>query len=70
MKLSDFDFDLPDRLIALRPVKPRPASRMLVARGDETYDSHVRDLPDWLRPGDIPAAPVLMDRGWRGSRSP
>jgi S-adenosylmethionine:tRNA ribosyltransferase-isomerase len=53
MKLSDFDFDLPEALIALRPVKPRPASRMLVARGDETYDSHVRDLPDWLRPGDM-----------------
>jgi S-adenosylmethionine:tRNA ribosyltransferase-isomerase len=53
MKLSDFDFDLPEALIALRPVKPRPASRMLVARGDETQDCHVRDLPDWLRPGDI-----------------
>jgi S-adenosylmethionine:tRNA ribosyltransferase-isomerase len=53
MKLSDFDFDLPERLIALRPVKPRPASRMLVARGGATRDAHVRDLPDWLRPGDI-----------------
>jgi S-adenosylmethionine:tRNA ribosyltransferase-isomerase len=53
MKLTDFDFDLPERLIALRPVKPRPASRMLVARGDKTQDCHVRDLPDWLRPGDM-----------------
>jgi S-adenosylmethionine:tRNA ribosyltransferase-isomerase len=53
MKLSDFDFDLPERLIALRPVKPRPASRMLVARGGETHDSFVRDLPRWLRPGDM-----------------
>ncbi len=53
MKLSDFDFDLPERLIALRPVRPRPASRLLVAGGDETHDSHVRDLADWLRPGDM-----------------
>jgi S-adenosylmethionine:tRNA ribosyltransferase-isomerase len=53
MKLADFDFDLPEALIALRPVKPRPASRMLVARGAATQDSHVRDLPDLLRPGDM-----------------
>ena len=53
MKLSDFDFDLPEHLIALRPVRPRPASRLLVAGGDETHDCHVRDLADWLRPGDM-----------------
>ncbi len=53
MKVSDFDFDLPEGLIALRPVRPRPASRMLVARGSETVDSHVRDLPEWLTPGDM-----------------
>jgi len=53
MKLSDFDFELPERLIALRPVRPRPASRLLVAEGATTHDSHVRDLPDWLRPGDM-----------------
>jgi len=53
MKLSDFDFDLPERLITLRPVRPRPASRMLVAYGDATRDAHVRDLPEWLRPGDM-----------------
>ena len=53
MKLSDFDFDLPEHLIALRPVRPRPALRLLVARGDETHDSIVRDLADWLRPGDM-----------------
>ncbi|HUS53690.1 MAG TPA: tRNA preQ1(34) S-adenosylmethionine ribosyltransferase-isomerase QueA [Thermohalobaculum sp.] len=53
MKLSDFDFELPENLIALRPVKPRPASRMLVARGGEIADCHVHDLPGWLRPGDM-----------------
>ncbi len=53
MNLDDFDFDLPENLIALRPVRPRPASRMLVADGAKTVDAHFSDLPDWLRPGDM-----------------
>ena len=53
MKLSDFDFDLPEHLIALRPLRPRRASRLLVAHGAETVDAHVRDLPRFLAPGDI-----------------
>ncbi len=52
MKLSDFDFDLPEELIATRPVRPRPASRMLVATPDQIVDQHVHDICDWLRPGD------------------
>ncbi|WP_146345101.1 tRNA preQ1(34) S-adenosylmethionine ribosyltransferase-isomerase QueA [Falsiphaeobacter marinintestinus] len=52
MKLSDFDFDLPDTLIATRPVSPRSSARLLVAKGDTLTDAHVSDLPDWLRPGD------------------
>ena len=52
MHLSDFDFDLPDDLIATRPVKPRSAARLLVAEGDAFHDAHVRDLTTWLRPGD------------------
>jgi len=52
MKLSDFDFDLPEALIATRPASPRSSARLLVARGDAIADAHVRDLPDWLRPGD------------------
>ncbi|MEL7216098.1 MAG: tRNA preQ1(34) S-adenosylmethionine ribosyltransferase-isomerase QueA [Pseudomonadota bacterium] len=53
MRLSDFDFDLPEELIALRPVKPRPASRLLVAEGAALRDLHVRDLPNLLRAGDM-----------------
>ena len=53
MDLSDFDFELPEELIALRPVRPRPASRMLVAREGGIEDAHVRDLPGFLRPGDM-----------------
>ena len=52
MKLSDFDFDLPEELIATRPARPRSASRMLVAGADQLHDAHARDLPQFLRPGD------------------
>ena len=52
MKLSDFDFDLPEALIATRPAKPRSSARLLVAEGDAITDAHVRDLVEWLRPGD------------------
>lgn len=50
--LDDYDFDLPENLIALRPVRPRQASRMLVSNG-EILDAHVSDLPDFLRAGDL-----------------
>ncbi len=53
MKLSDFDFDLPEELIATRPVRPRPAARLLLGQGDAIADRHVGDLPDILRPGDL-----------------
>ncbi len=52
MKLSDFDFDLPEALIATRPARPRSAARMLVAEGARITDQHAIDLPRWLAPGD------------------
>ncbi len=52
MKLDDFDFALPETLIATRPARPRTAARMLVAEGDAITDAHVTDLGQWLRPGD------------------
>ncbi|MHA6267592.1 tRNA preQ1(34) S-adenosylmethionine ribosyltransferase-isomerase QueA [Aliiroseovarius sp. CAU 1755] len=52
MKLSDFDFDLPDDLIATRPARPRTSSRLLVATPDQITDAQVSDLTQWLRPGD------------------
>jgi S-adenosylmethionine:tRNA ribosyltransferase-isomerase len=52
MKLADFDFDLPEALIATRPARPRRAARLLVARGDAITDSTVADLGAWLRAGD------------------
>lgn len=54
MKLADFDFDLPESAIALRPVSPRDAARMLCVRpGAPLADRHVRDLPGELRAGDV-----------------
>lgn len=53
MKLSDFDFHLPDHLIATRPARPRSASRMLVVQGDQMTDAHVSDLPGYLQAGDV-----------------
>ncbi|CAN5199612.1 tRNA preQ1(34) S-adenosylmethionine ribosyltransferase-isomerase QueA [soil metagenome] len=52
MLLSDFDFDLPEDRIALRPAEPRDAARMLVVEGERLEDRIVRDLPGFLRPGD------------------
>ena len=52
MKLSDFDFDLPDDLIAVRPAQPRSSARLLVAEGDNIHDAQVFDLTKWLRKGD------------------
>ncbi len=52
MKLSDFDFDLPEALIATRPARPRPSARLLVARRDTITDARVYDLGRYLRPGD------------------
>ena len=52
MKLQDFDFDLPESLIATRPAKPRSSARLLVAHRDRIADRIVRDLPDVLRAGD------------------
>ncbi len=55
MKLSDFDFDLPEELIALRPASPRDSALLLVVRGPEgrLEDCRVSDLPELLKSGDI-----------------
>jgi S-adenosylmethionine:tRNA ribosyltransferase-isomerase len=52
MLTSDFDFDLPDDCIALRPAEPRDSARLLVVRDGALDDRIIRDLPDFLQPGD------------------
>ncbi len=53
MKLSDFDFDLPEELIALRPARPRDSARLLHVKGGALEDRGVLDLADLLQPGDL-----------------
>ncbi len=56
MDVSLFDFELPESAIALRPVTPRDAARMLVVRPGQApafEDRHAHDLPALLRPGDV-----------------
>ncbi len=53
MDVADFDFDLPEDRIALRPARPRDAARMLVVRPGGLTDAGIRDLPGWLRAGDV-----------------
>ena len=52
MKVDQFDFELPETSIALRPVNPRDAAQMLVV-SEEISDQTVRDLPELLRSGDV-----------------
>lgn len=52
MRTSDFDFDLPEELVATRPARPRSSSRLLVADPDRIEDSRFRDLPIHLARGD------------------
>jgi S-adenosylmethionine:tRNA ribosyltransferase-isomerase len=54
MRISDFDYALPEELIAQAPVEPRDASRLLVVPADGPLDHRaIADLPDLLRAGDL-----------------
>ena len=58
MRLNDFDYDLPEALIALRPAEPRGSARLLHVGQDQfdqdrLDDLFVADLPALLRPGDL-----------------
>lgn len=53
MRVDIFDYELPEDRIALRPVNPRDAAKLMVVREDGTREHRsVRDLPDLLRAGD------------------
>jgi S-adenosylmethionine:tRNA ribosyltransferase-isomerase len=55
LKTDVFDFHLPEQLIAQEPLPEREASRMLVLnRATKSWqDSHTRELPAFLRAGDV-----------------
>jgi S-adenosylmethionine:tRNA ribosyltransferase-isomerase len=54
MRVDLFDFDLPEEWIALRPASPRDSARLLIVdpSADGFEERRVRDLADFLRPGD------------------
>ncbi len=55
MNISDFDYDLPEELIAQEPVEPRDASRLMVLNRQTQEIEHrlFRDIYDYLNPGDV-----------------
>jgi S-adenosylmethionine:tRNA ribosyltransferase-isomerase len=53
MRLSDFDYHLPDGLIAQHPATPRDSARLLQLQGPRITDWQISDLPDVLRAGDL-----------------
>jgi len=54
MKVSAFDFHLPEESIALRPARPRDSAKLLQVSGQGEFTDHiVKDLPSLLRAGDV-----------------
>ena len=55
MKTSDFDYYLPEELIAQTPLEPRDTSRMLVydRKTDKIEHKHFYDIIDYLKAGDV-----------------
>ena len=53
MRVDQFDFELPQDRIALRPARPRDSARLLLVEGASIADRAVLDLPKVLRRGDV-----------------
>ena len=53
MRVDQFDFELPQDRIALRPARPRDSARLLLVEGDRLSDRTVQDLPQILGRGDV-----------------
>ena len=53
LTLDDFDFELPEALIAQAPLPTRSASRLLVVQDEALLDRRIVDLPEFLRPNDL-----------------
>jgi S-adenosylmethionine:tRNA ribosyltransferase-isomerase len=53
MRVDQFDFELPQDRIALRPARPRDSARLLLVEGDQISDRAILDLPRLLHRGDV-----------------
>ena len=53
MKVDQFDFELPKKLIAIRPAATRDGARLLVVKGENIHDDMVSKLADYVSPGDL-----------------
>ncbi|MCL7476121.1 MAG: tRNA preQ1(34) S-adenosylmethionine ribosyltransferase-isomerase QueA [ANME-2 cluster archaeon] len=53
MRLSDFDYHLPQEMIAQKPADPRDSSKLMVLDRNEWHHHAFLDLPRFLRPGDL-----------------
>jgi S-adenosylmethionine:tRNA ribosyltransferase-isomerase len=53
LTLDDFDFNLPDELIAQHPAADRTASRLLHVKPGALHDRRFSELPELVRPGDL-----------------
>ena len=53
MKLSDFDYELPQEAIASEPARPRDSARLLDLTGTDMADRRISDLPAILKDGDL-----------------
>lgn len=52
-RIEDYDYSLPETAIALHPVHPRSACRLLVVGREANVDARFQDLVHWLRRGDL-----------------
>jgi len=55
MQTSDFDYNLPKKLIAQTPVEPRDSSRLMIAdrKNQSTENKHFADVVNYLKKGDL-----------------
>ena len=53
MHISDIDYELPEALIAQKPVEPRDSARLLCATNDSVTHMVMKDFHDLVGPGDV-----------------
>jgi len=54
VRLDEFDYELPNALIAQTPIEPRDAARLLIDQGSAApLHRHIRDFGEFCRPGDV-----------------